>query len=238
PAAETGVYTDKRYIPGDDRNTVVKAIHVLQQRYGFTQNFACRLKKHIPTRAGLAGGSADAAAAIRIINIMMQLNMSREELIEVGKEVGADVPFCIFNKPSYVEGIGEKLEPFVCHPSFNILLVKPSKGVSTGEAFALMDDEMDYVHPDPLAMRDALIRNDYDGVIANLGNSMEGAAVRLVKQVATVKEKLMQAGFDGVLMSGSGSTVFGITRDMTLLNGAMRKLKSEGYFVRHTQILS
>ena len=86
-------------------------------------------------------------------------------------------------------------------------------------------------------MMRALIENDYDGVVASLGNSLEEAAMSLVKEIRTVKTRLKEEGFDGVLMSGSGSTVFGITRDREMLERAMKKLKEEHYFVRRTRIL-
>ena len=236
PNDEMEMVMDKAFLPVDDRNTIIKAIHVMQKRYGFDQNFRCVLQKHIPTRAGLAGGSADAASAIRMINKMMHLNMSREELIEVGKEVGSDVPFCLINKPALVEGTGEKIQEFECHPDFELLLVKPRKGVSTKECFRLVDS-METDHPDCLKMREALINNDYQGVIDSLGNSLEAPAVQLVSQIKDAKQALVDAGFDGVLMSVSGSTVFGITRDKELVEKTMKKLKGGKFFVRHTNIM-
>lgn len=236
PSREMEMIMDKAYLPADDRNTIIKAIHVMQRRYGFDLNFRCTLQKHIPTRAGLAGGSADAAAAIRMINRLMRLNMSREEMIEVGREVGSDVPFCLINKPALVEGTGEKIQEFECHPDFELLLVKPRKGVSTKECFRLVDS-METDHPDCLKMREALISNDYQGVIDSLGNSLEAPAVQLVSQIKDAKQALLDAGFDGVLMSGSGSTVFGITKDRELVERTMKQLKGQKYFVRHTNIL-
>ena len=128
PAEETTMELNRSYLPVNDKNTVIKAIHVMQERCGFTQNFACILQKHIPTQAGLAGGSADAAAAIRMINRIMRLNLSQEEMIEIAKEVGADVPFCTVNRPALVEGIGEKIQAFHCDTDFGILLCVCSPG--------------------------------------------------------------------------------------------------------------
>ncbi|MGM9940519.1 MAG: 4-(cytidine 5'-diphospho)-2-C-methyl-D-erythritol kinase [Bulleidia sp.] len=236
PSLEMEMIMDRAYLPVDDRNTIVKAIHVMQEKYGFDLNFRCTLQKHIPTRAGLAGGSADAAAAIRMINRMLKLDMSREELIEVGKAVGSDVPFCLINRPALVQGTGDKIEEFECHPDFEILLVKPRKGVSTKECFALVDT-METDHPDCERMREALMTGNYEGVVSSLGNSLEAPAVQLVSQIRNAKESLKSFGFDGVLMSGSGSTVFGITRDRKLLETAMAEMKKQKYFVRHTQIL-
>lgn len=236
PSEDMEMYMDKAFLPLDDRNTIIKAIHVMQERYNIRCNFRCTLQKHIPTRAGLAGGSADAAAAIRMMNRMFRLNMTREELISVGKEVGSDVPFCLINRPALVEGTGDIIHEFECNPDFEILLVKPKKGVSTKECFRLVDS-METDHPDCMAMREALMTGDYQGVLDSLGNSLEAPAIQLVSQIRDVKAILNEKGFDGVLMSGSGSTVFGITRDKDLVENTMMELRAKKLFVRHTKIL-
>ena len=236
PAEETTMTLNRSYLPVNDRNTVVKAIHVMQERYGITQNFACILQKHIPTQAGLAGGSADAAAAIRIINRITCLNRPLEELIDAAKEVGADVPFCLVSRPALVEGIGEILHPFEVNCDFGILLVKPRRGVSTKAAFSGLDFSS-IEHPDVDGMKTALESGDYDGMISRLGNSLEDVSLKLVEEIRDVKETLLDFGFDGVLMSGSGSTVFGITRSPRLLKDAMGLMRANGYFVRSTKIL-
>ncbi len=235
PAEETTMALNRSYLPVNDRNTVIKAIHVMQERYGITQNFACILQKHIPTQAGLAGGSADAAAAIRIINRIMRLNRPVEELIDAAKEVGADVPFCLVNRPSLVEGIGEILHPFEINCDFGILLVKPRRGVSTKAAFSGLDFSA-IEHPDVDGMKTALECGDYDGMISRLGNSLEDVSLKLVEEIRDVKESLLEFGFDGVLMSGSGSTVFGITKSPRLLRESSELMRANGYFVRMTKI--
>ena len=234
-AEETTLELNRDYLPINDKNTIIKAIHIMQERYNIEEEFRCRLEKHIPTRAGLAGGSADAAAAIRMINRMCNLHLTKDEMIATGKEVGADVPFCILNRPAFVEGIGEKITTFSCNPAFYLLLIKPRKGVSTAEAFHIVD-EQEGIHPDCKAMQKALEYNDYDGIIASLGNSMENAAMTLVPEIRKAKQDLLELGFDGVLMSGSGSTVFGITRDVELLDSSIDVLKKKRYFVRKTTV--
>jgi len=236
PAAETTMSLNRSYLPVNDKNTVIKAIHVMQERCGFDQNFACTLLKHIPTQAGLAGGSADAAAAIRIINRQLHLNLPYQELIDIAKEVGADVPFCLVNRPALVEGIGEILTPFECPAEFGILLVKPRRGVSTKAAFGGLDFST-IEHPDVDGMKEALEKGDYDGMISRLGNSLEKVSLDLVEEIREVKETLLDLGFDGALMSGSGSTVFGITKSPHLLHNASEVMRANGYFVRMTRII-
>lgn len=237
PSDEMRIYNNRAYIPVNEKNTVIKAVQVLRQRYGFDTNFEIRLQKHIPTRAGLAGGSADAAAAIRMMNRMLNLNMSEQDMIDCGREVGADVPFCILSKPALVQGIGEVIVPFECHPDFHILLVKPKRGVSTKEAFEL-SDQTEPGHPDCRKMGRALIEGNYQGIVDALGNSLEGAALQLVPEIRQVKEALSLLGFDGVLMSGSGSTVFGITKDEALVDKTMELMRGRKLFVRKTKILT
>ncbi|MBR2825644.1 MAG: 4-(cytidine 5'-diphospho)-2-C-methyl-D-erythritol kinase, partial [Solobacterium sp.] len=236
PSDKTSLTINRSFLPVNEKNTVIKAIRILQERYQINQEYKCTLMKHIPTQAGLAGGSADAAAVIRAIDYMEGLNLTREELIEIGKEVGADVPFCIFNQPSIVEGIGEVLTPFQVDCAFELLLVKPYRGVSTAKAFEGINFDT-IVHPDCEAMRTALANNDYGGVLNNLGNSLEEVSIQLVREIGEVKKELENLGFDGVLMSGSGSTVFGITRNKELLEEATSILRKKRYFVRKTQIL-
>ena len=98
--------------------------------------------------------------------------------------------------------LAEKITTFSCSPDFYLLLIKPRKGVSTAEAFHIVD-EQEGIHPDCKAMQEALENNDYDGIIHSLGNSMENAAMILVPEIRKAKQDLLDLGFDGVLMSGS-----------------------------------
>lgn len=236
PAEETTLKIDRSWLPVNEKNTVIKAIHVMKDAYHFQEEFACTLNKHIPSQAGLAGGSADAAAAIRMMNRMLKLHMTMDDMIRIGARVGADVPFCIVSRPSVVEGIGEKVSPFECHPDFHVLLVKPKTGVSTKAAFEGIDFRT-IIHPDPYAMKDALVNNDYEGVIHALGNSLEEVSFRLVPQIQKIKQELLDLGFDGALMSGSGSTVFALTKDEALLHKGADRLHRQGCFTRMTKIL-
>ena len=223
------------YLPLDRRNTIVKAIELLREEYGFKENFEITLQKHIPTQAGMAGGSTDGAAAIRALNKMLRLGMDNEKMVEIAKKVGADVPFCLRSRPAFVTGIGENLEHFRVHTPFYLLLVKPYKGVSTKVAFETLDFSC-AEHPDCRRMREALIGNDYDGVLQSLGNTLEQSAFKLVPQIATIKQELLALGFDGALMSGSGSTVFALTRDPELLEKGAAAMRKKAAFIRKTEL--
>lgn len=236
PAEKTTLSINRSWLPVNDKNTVIKAINVMKETYGFDQNYACVLQKHIPSQAGLAGGSADAAAAIRIMNRLQNLHMTRDDMIAIGKQIGADVPFCTVNRPSVVEGIGERITPFQNNLKFHVLLVKPHKGVSTKKAFEGIDFKT-VVHPDPAVIRDAMVNNDYDALVNGLGNSLEEVSMNLVAEIRDIKQDLLDLGFDGALMSGSGSTVFGITRNAELLKHGADAMHEQGYFTRMTRIL-
>ena len=223
------------YLPLDRRNTIIKAIELLREEYGFKENFEITLQKHIPTQAGMAGGSTDGAAAIRALNKMLRLGMDNDKMVEIAKKVGADVPFCLRSRPAFVTGIGENLEHFRVHTPFYLLLVKPYKGVSTKVAFETLDFSSAQ-HPDCRKMRQALMNNDYDGVIQSLGNTLEQSAFKLVPQIAAIKKDLLAMGFDGALMSGSGSTVFALTRDPELLEKGAAAMRKKEAFIRKTEL--
>lgn len=236
-ADEMSMESNAGFLPKNEKNTIIKAIEVLREEYGFTENFKIAIQKHIPTQAGLAGGSADAAAAIRLVKKLLNLDMTRSKMLELAKQVGADVPFCCLNKPAVVSGIGEKIEVFDAITNFHVLLVKPFKGVSTKTAFNMLDFN-EANHPDWLKMKSALMVGDYEGVINALGNTLEQPSMKLVPEIAKIKQKLLELGLDGVLMSGSGSTVFGLTRSEECLNHAAIEIKKIASFVRKTKIRS
>lgn len=235
-ASVTTIESNAVYLPVDQRNTVIKAIELLRAKYQFQQQFNIKITKHIPTQAGLAGGSSDAASTIRILNKLLRLNMSLQDMLDIGKQVGADVPFCILNQPAVVRGIGEVLQPFELECDFWLVLVKPRKGVSTKLAFEALEGK-DMVGGHVNEMKKALQSDDYPSVIANLFNTLEKPSIAMVPEIADIKDKLLAMGFDGALMSGSGSTVFGITRQEALANQASATLKQYDYFTRKVQLL-
>lgn len=193
--------------------------------------------KHIPSQAGLAGGSADGAAVIKAMNRLFKLHMSYEDMVELTKDIGSDIPFCIYNRLAVVKGKGEQFE-FI-HSSFNtnFLLVKPSRGVSTKRSFNALDMST-ALHPDINKMKSALIHEDYQGVVETLGNTLEEPSINFVPEIENIKKEMLELGFDGALMSGSGSCVFGMTNDEEILLRGYKHFKESYYFVRTTKLLS
>jgi len=168
------------------------------------------------------------------MNKLFKLNLSLEELARLGDEVGSDIPFCIYQQFAVVRGKGENLEFFEANPDFKILLVKPRKGVSTKQSFSTLNLET-CAHPDCLKMKDALMNKDDKTFLECLGNSLEEPSFRLVPEIRTVKEELIHLDFDGVLMSGSGSCVFALTKNEEVLEKGYNEMKKKYPFVLRTR---
>ena len=224
-------------MPTDERNIMYKVAALIKERYGIKKGVKIYVYKHIPTQAGLAGGSADGAAVIKAMNKLFYLNLTNEQMASLGKEVGADIPFCIYQKMALVNGIGEKLTfieaPFEC----KVLLVKPKKGVSTKKSFSSLDLNK-VSHQDCGLMVKGIEENDYQAVLDNLQNTLEAPSIKMVPEIEKIKMEMLKIGFDGALMSGSGSCVFGLTKSDLILEKGFRFFKGKYYFVRKTEILN
>lgn len=224
------ISTNNRMIPVNEKNIVYKVIQLVKDIYHIEKGVRVHIYKHIPMQAGLAGGSTDGAACLRALNQLFDLNLDYSVLAELGSKVGADIPFCVYQKMAFVEGTGEKLDFIDGQLDCHLLLVKPKKGVSTKLAFSRLDiTQCD--HPDCNKMRHAIEIGDYQGVVDCLGNSLEQPSLDLVRDIDHVRQDLLKLGFDGALMSGSGSCVFGLTRDANLLDQAHAKLRRKYPFV-------
>jgi 4-diphosphocytidyl-2C-methyl-D-erythritol kinase len=229
------IISEHPFIPTNQKNIMYQAAQLMIDTYKINAGVKIVIYKHIPIQAGLGGGSADGAAVMRAMNKVFNLALSNECLANLGKKIGADVPFCIHQKSAYVEGIGEKISFIDSKFESYILLVKPKKGISTKLAFENLD-LMACKHPDLQKMKISMINNDYCGVIDNLGNSLEQPSFKLVNELDRIKEELLELGFDGALMSGSGSTIFGLTKDRKILEQGFEKMKKKYYFVNKTKV--
>lgn len=223
-------------MPTDQKNIMYQVAQILIERYHIPCGIKIHIYKHIPTQAGLAGGSADGAAVLKAMNQMFRLNLSYETLASIGKEVGADIPFCIYQKFALVRGIGEKLEFIDGNLDCHLLLVKPKKGVSTKKSFGMLDLKTAY-HPHIMNMKQGIEDNDYQKVIDSLGNTLEAPSIEMVEDIQIIKDEMKKLGFDGTLMSGSGSCVFGLTKDENILKNGYEYFKNKYNFVRITGFL-
>ena len=229
-------YSSDAEMTFDESNTIVKAVKLMRETYDLKQYFKIHCIKCIPMQAGLAGGSADAAAVLRAVNQLCDLHIPMDELALLGKQIGADVPFCVLNKPAYVSGIGEKIEPFEPIFDYEILLVKPAKGVSTKRAFEMLDFKT-AVHPPIGKIVTALKAGKTEDWLSELGNTLEQSAFQLVVEISTIKMQLQRDGFDAALMSGSGSCVFGLTHNAALIEQVKADARYKEWLCIHTNLL-
>lgn len=233
---KTRMKTNKEYLPLDNRNTVIHALNLMRERFSFEDQFDIKLIKNTPTRGGMGGGSSNGALMLRMLNDYLDLKVSEDELLEMSKVLGSDVPFTLFGRPALAEGIGEKLQEIVVNLDFYIFIAKPKKGVSTPELFKSLKDKT-LNRYDVSQVQKALVTGDYDLLVKSIGNSLEDPAIRIVSDIEKVKNDLLNFGFDAAMMSGAGSSVFGITRDEDLVDAAVVKFYKKYDFVKKTKII-
>lgn len=217
-------------------NLINKTLCEMQKRYGISQNFIINVHKEIPISAGLGGGSSNSAAVIKAIKRIKHIKLSKEEEISLGVSLGADVPFCLANVPSHVEGIGEILNPIKMKKKYDVIIIKPEKGLSTRKVFELADT-MELEHSNVDNVIKALETGDDDLLAESLFNSLEKPSISMVPEIQDVKDLLKKMGFKLVLMSGSGSSVFALTTNHKLAFSKYRELEKKGYEVYLTKTL-
>lgn len=215
-------------LPLDESNLAYKAAKLMIEKYKLDAGIAININKKIPIAAGLAGGSADAAAVIVGINEMFQLNRPQEELMALGKDIGADVPFCIVGKTALAKGIGEKILPLKHLSGFGLLLVKPPYFVSTKEVYSRLDVKAIQERPDTMAMIEYINAQDIGKIAAGLCNVLEEVTFKLYPELDFIKKHLVSKGALGSLMSGSGPTVFGIFENIREAKNAAEKIDLAG----------
>lgn len=223
------------YIPLDEKNLAFQAAKLIKDRYDVKSGVHIHLDKRIPVAAGLAGGSSDAAATLRGLNRLWELGIPAQELLELGAELGSDVPFCITGGTALATGRGEKLTPIESPPQCWVVLAKPPINVSTAEVYGRLRSSNIAAHPSSRLMRKAIEDGDFQGVCDRLGNVLEEVTLKLHPEVQQLKEAMIKLGADGVLMSGSGPTVFGLVSKQSkvarIYNG-LRGFCKEVYAVR------
>lgn len=202
---------DGQPLPVGGRNLIVRAANALNDYMGTRRGARIQLKKRIPVRAGLGGGSADCAATLIALNRLWKLRLTTDKLCEIGAKLGADVPFCIRGGLCRVSGIGEIIEPMPCGPRIPMVLLHPGGGLSTQSVFGRFDAEhYPTLHVDTPAVARAVQAGDIAAYDACSGNALEAPAISLMAEVRTAMEQLRAAGAGAVRMSGSGSAVFGL----------------------------
>lgn len=216
-------------------NLATFALDKLSAKTGFKNKFRISIHKVTPIQAGLGGGSSNAAFTLKAVKKYLNLQISDDELVELAKPLGADIPFFIKCKPSRCRGIGEILEPIEIKNNYHVLLVKPEKGCSTKDVFDIADN---------LTLKTGSVENvikalkegDDELLAASMFNALEEPAFSLLPEIKEIKNALLEEGLKMVQMSGSGSTVFAISTDKKALKRAAKKLEDK-YFVELTKIV-
>lgn len=196
-------------LPVNEDNLVYRAAKALFDYASYPGGVEIKLTKKIPAGAGLGGGSSDAAATLTALNELCSLNVSHDELISLGADLGADVPFFIFGARAFATGTGTVLEPVSHMPELNLVLIKPGFSLSTRDVYeglnlALTKKKNNYSIPRFY---------DMDDVVRGLHNDLESVSFRMRPELMDFRQILVRAGALGVLMSGSGPTMFGIFAD-------------------------
>lgn len=222
------VDTNLYYLPVNENNLVYKAAKLLIDEFGIKEGVKISLDKHIPVAAGMAGGSSDAAAVLFGMNRMFGLGLLREELMERGVAIGADVPYCIMRGTVLAEGIGEILTPQPAMPRCAVLLAKPPVAVSTKQVYEKLDLKEIIKHPDIDGILEGLKNQDLYEVASNMGNVLEEVTISDYPVIEEIKGAMKAAGALNSIMSGSGPTVFGIFDSRNQARLAMQKIKQMG----------
>lgn len=197
-------------VPQGQDNIVFKAAALIRGEYGLSRGAGIIIHKNIPVAAGLAGGSTDAAAALRAMNHFWGINAGEAELFRIGEKIGSDVPFCLMGKTALAGGRGEALMPLTPFPGRGVVLVKPPFGVSTARVYSLYDSLPEGPGPYTGAVVRAIESGDLPALAGSMGNALERVTASLHPEILEIKDALVAAGAAGAMMSGSGPTVFGL----------------------------
>lgn len=227
------IESDHQFVPTDRRNLAYQAAQLMMRRYKIKTGVTINIDKHIPIAAGLAGGSADAAATFRGMNALYNLGLELDELAELSAELGSDIPFCVYGGTALATGRGEIIERLPRPPHAWVVLAKPSISVSTKTIYGALKPGKN--EPASGVMKDGIADGDYDKIISTLKNDLEEVTVRKYPQVRKLLGNMKDSGSDGALMSGSGPTVFGIVRkehQSVHLYNAMKGCCAEVYRIR------
>ncbi len=237
PAEETEITlraSGNDQMPTDRRNLAWKAAEAFLNQAGLAGKVSICIEKHIPMAAGLAGGSADAAAVLRGLNRLCGSPLSTEVLCQLGAQLGADVPFCIVGGTALVTGIGDNLAAISCMPKTPLVVACMGEGVSTPWAYGALDERNNsfenLLKEDPQAekMLQALDAQDISAISAQCFNLFETVVPPVQPYVDILKQTMTQHGAIRSMMSGSGPSVFGIFKDEKDAQAACNTLKEMG----------
>ena len=222
------IETDSKELPLNEDNLIYKAASILMEKCGIDEGVSISLKKKIPIAAGMAGGSTDAAAVLKGMNILFDAGLSDSRLRELGVKIGADIPYCLMGGTALAEGIGEILTPLKSMPDCTILIAKPETGISTKYVYTRIDSVGVNKHPDIDGMIEAIDKGDIRGISSRLLNVLENVTVEKYPVIETIKQEMVKKGALGALMSGSGPTVFSLFNDRKKAESCAKNIEKSG----------
>lgn len=218
-------------IPTDDSNLINKAITVLQRYVSLKKNYHFKVNKQIPAGAGLGGGSSNAALTLRMLNKIEKLGLTDDELVDLGRDLGADVPFFIKGKPGIGTGLGHEIEQADIQPQFWIVTCFPAEPSSTPEAYR-------YCEPDPnpdFTVRQVLLEEDPEEWRYMLFNDLEQAVFPRHHLSGNLKDQFYEFGATYASMTGSGSAVYGLFEQDFVATNAYKGLLDLGFSTKLTR---
>ncbi len=208
------IKSNSNEIPVDSNNIVYKAANLIKETFNIDRGIEIYIEKNIPVAAGMAGGSSNAAAILVGLNNLWNLNLSDEQLEEMGLKIGADVPFCIKGGTVLAEGIGEEFTDIKgLDEDVSILVCKPNLFVSTKEIYELIDSREIKIRPNNNLLIDCLKNNKIEELANNMLNVLEEVTVEKYPIIREIEKIMMENKALGAMMSGSGPTVFGLYKN-------------------------
>lgn len=224
------------FAPSGSGNIAYKAAALLMEACRIDKGIKIRIDKKIPVAAGLGGGSSDAAAVLKGMNALFSLGRNPAELAELGKQIGADVPYFIKGGTVLAEGIGEVLTELDRLADVDIVLVMPRFGVSTAWVYKNLVLEDIHERPDTDLLIRAVRERKLDVLARNMRNVLETVTIKKHGIIAGIKKRLLELGALGSMMSGSGPSVFGIFGDKQSAQRAWEKMRQDNWqcFLTHT----
>ena len=201
------------HIVKPEDNICYKAIMLMKEEFKIEDGFSVKIKKHIPMAGGMGGGSTDAAAVMKAVNQLSHLNLSTEKLMETGLSLGADVPFCIFEKCALAHGVGEELKEITGLSGVKLAIVNPMISVSTKTVYELVDEKCELGKIDENKAVEALKEGKMEEYPFVLKNIMQSVTEEICPQIKEIIKGLKELGAVHAMMSGSGATCFGIFND-------------------------
>ncbi len=226
-SSEIEVVSNLTFLPTGDGNIAYKAARLLKDEFHIEEGVRISLNKHIPVAAGLAGGSANAAAVLFGMNRMFRLGLSQKELMERGVRLGADVPYCIMRGTVLAEGIGEELSILPAMPKCSVLIAKPPISVSTKVVYEALDFREIEDHPDIDGIIEGLKEGSLKKVASCMGNVLEDVTIPMHPVIEDIKQEMLEAGALNAMMSGSGPTVFGLFENRSAAREAQRRIREK-----------